>query len=120
MSGDEPDRHPVGPDGRGLDEAVRRVESEILREKSQTLGRAGERLEQALAEVREAAVRLAAARGGDREAARALARAYDDARARALAARQALLIQREAIGLRNHRLVDQQFPEPRPRPSDVE
>ena len=27
-------------------------------------------------------------------------------------ARRILIIQREAIGLRNHRLVDQQFPEP--------
>ena len=37
---------------------------------------------------------------------------YATARARALHARLALLIQREAVGLRQHRIVDQQFPEP--------
>jgi hypothetical protein len=37
---------------------------------------------------------------------------YRHARTRALEARRILIIQREAIGLRNHRLVDQQFPEP--------
>jgi hypothetical protein len=37
---------------------------------------------------------------------------YRQARTRALEARRVLIIQREAIGLRNHRLVDQQFPEP--------
>jgi len=46
-------------------------------------------------------------------AARAAALAsYREARARALDARHTLIIQREAIGLRNHRIVDQQFPEP--------
>jgi hypothetical protein len=35
-------------------------------------------------------------------------------RARALEARRTLIIQREAIGLRSHRIVDQQFPEPPP------
>ena len=37
---------------------------------------------------------------------------YETARVRAHHARLALLIQREAIGLRHHRIVDQQFPEP--------
>jgi hypothetical protein len=39
-------------------------------------------------------------------------RDYEGARQRALLARTMLLIQREAIGLRHHRDVDQQFPEP--------
>jgi hypothetical protein len=38
--------------------------------------------------------------------------AYEQARARALDARLTLLIQREALGLRRHAVVDQQFPEP--------
>ena len=37
---------------------------------------------------------------------------YEDARARALHARLALLIQREAIGLRRHRAVEATYPEP--------
>ena len=47
--------------------------------------------------------------GDARESAR---ERYRQARTRALEARRILIIQREAIGLRNHRLVDQQFPEP--------
>jgi hypothetical protein len=42
--------------------------------------------------------------------------AYRAARERARIARLHLLIQREAVGLRSHRVVDQQFPEPTPPP----
>ena len=94
------------------EEALQRTEKEILAEKAATLGRAGERLEQALrlaAEIR--AELLTVSDAGTR--AGTLAR-YHQARARALDARRVLIIQREAIGLRNHRLVDQQFPEPPP------
>ena len=101
--------------GRGREEAHRRVEQEIVREKAEVLGRAGARLERALAEVREVARKIQAATAAAAETVAALEREYDDARRRALAARHALLIQREAIGLRNHRLVDQEFPEPRAR-----
>jgi hypothetical protein len=37
---------------------------------------------------------------------------YEEARRRAASARLALVIQREALGLRQHRLLDQRFPEP--------
>ena len=92
------------------EEALQRTEKEIVAEKAATLGRAGERLEAALrlaAELHDA-MRDAPA-GEARERAR---EAYGQARARALEARRILIIQREAIGLRNHRLVEQQFPEP--------
>lgn len=94
------------------EEALRRTEKEIVAEKAATLGRASERLEAALrlwAEMRAKFER--APDGAPREG--ALAR-YRQARVRALEARRTLIIQREAIGLRNHRLVDQQFPEPPP------
>jgi hypothetical protein len=42
------------------------------------------------------------------------AEAYQHARARALQARLRLVIQREALGLRRHAVVDQQYPEPPP------
>lgn len=94
------------------EEALRRTEKEILAEKAATLGRAGERLEAALRLAAELHAALEQAPGGPaREGARA---SYRQARARALDARRTLIIQREAIGLRNHRLVDQQFPEPPP------
>jgi hypothetical protein len=94
----------------GREEALQRTEKEILAEKAATLGRAGERLETALAlaaEWRRALEQAPDARARDE----ALAR-YRQARARALDARRTLIIQREAIGLRTHRVVDQQYPEP--------
>ncbi len=94
----------------GREEALQRTEKEILAEKAATLGRAGERLEAALAlaaERRRALEQAPDASSQDE----ALAR-YRQARARALDARRTLIIQREAIGLRTHRVVDQQYPEP--------
>ena len=94
------------------EEALRRTEKEILAEKAATLGRAGERLEAALRIAAELHGALARApEGPARERAR---ESYRRARARALEARRTLILQPEAIGLRNHRLVDQQFPEPPP------
>jgi hypothetical protein len=92
------------------EEALRRTEKEIIAEKAATLGRAGERLEAALALA--ATLRLAVERAGDGPAREIALADYREARARALDARRTLMIQREAIGLRNHRILDQQFPEP--------
>lgn len=92
--------------GQGLE----RIEVEIAREKAAALGRAGERLEHALAEVEAVRRQLDAATDG---AARdRLGREYETVWHRAASARMALLIQREAFGLRHHRLVDHLFPEP--------
>ena len=87
-----------------------RIQREIAQEKAVTLGRAGERLEAALATL----AALAADHAGTREdAERArLAAEYDHAWRVAELARHTLLIQREAVGLRHHRDVDAQFPRP--------
>jgi hypothetical protein len=91
-------------------EAHERIKGEIVREKAAALGRAGERLEAALADVAAAArVWHAATDTGDRAC---LAGEYERAWRAAEAARLALLIQREAVGLRDQRVVDQQFPRP--------
>jgi hypothetical protein len=95
-------------------EGQERIDREILGEKAAALGRAGERLEQALAELTGAAAALQAAM--EPETRQRLAADYEAARARATQARLLLLIQREAVGLRNHRMVDHQYPEP-PRPT---
>lgn len=92
------------------EEALQRTEKEILAEKAATLGRAGERLEAALALA--TSLRLAVERAEDGPARDLALAEYHRARARALDARHTLIIQREAIGLRNHRILDQQFPEP--------
>lgn len=91
-------------------ESLRRTEAEIVAEKAATLGRAGERLEQALREARTALARLDAADGADGRRDRLAD--YERARERAARERLILIIQREAVGLRQHRVVDQQFPEP--------
>jgi hypothetical protein len=93
-------------------EGLRRIEGEIAREKAAALGRAGERLDAALATL-EALAREAEAATDDARR-REIRAAYRLARAQARVARLHLVIQREALGLRTHRLVDQQFPEPSP------
>ena len=92
------------------EEALQRTEKEIIAEKAATLGRAGERLEAAIGLVAE--LRQAFESAVDAAARECTLASYRQARARALDARHTLIIQREAIGLRNHRIVDQQFPEP--------
>lgn len=91
-------------------EGFEKLEQELVKEKAAALGRAGERLEAALDEVRALGVALDAERDGRRRG--ELLREYEATRRRAAAARLMLLVQREAIGLRGHRDVDQQFPEP--------
>ncbi len=93
-----------------LQETNRRINAEIAQEKAAALGRAGERLEQALAVVTAAARELEATT--DDAAQTRLVAEYERARARAGEARIALLIQREAVGLRHHRIVEQLYPEP--------
>lgn len=95
-------------------EAHARVKAEIAREKAAALGRAGERLEAALAVVHALAE---ACRGTADLVERAQLEAeYERAWRVADAARLALLIQREAVGLRDERVVEQQFPRPPRRP----
>jgi hypothetical protein len=95
-------------------ETHERIKQEIVREKAAALGRAGERLEAALADV--SALGQAwreAVDAADRER---LRHDYERAWRAAEAARLALLVQREAVGLRDQRVVDQQFPRPPRRP----
>jgi hypothetical protein len=91
-------------------EGFERLEQEIVHEKAATLGRAGERLEAALAAARALGRTLDVENDPARRV--ALLGEYEAARRQAAAARLMLLIQREAIGLRHHRDVDRQFPEP--------
>lgn len=91
-------------------EGLKRTEREIMGEKAATLGRAGERLEAALREVAVITASFMTARSPEERA--RLANEHERARQAALVARRTLLIQREALGLRQHRVVDQLYPEP--------
>ncbi len=96
-------------------EGFERLQKEIAGEKAAALGRAGERLEAAL--QRAAALARALDGAGDTVSRDRLGQEYDVACGQAEQARLILLIQREALGLRQHRVVDQQFPAPPPRRS---
>ena len=91
-------------------QGFQRLEKEIAGEKAAALGRAGERLEAAL--QRAAALGRALDTAADAAARERLTAEYDAACREAEQARLSLLIQREAVGLRQHRVVDQQFPPP--------
>ena len=91
-------------------ESFERLEREIVAEKAAALGRAGERLDRAIADVHDIAAAMRHAE--DLEALARLGGEYAAARGQAQRARLALLIQREALGLRHHAVVDQEFPEP--------
>jgi len=93
-----------------LQETHRRINAELSQEKAAALGRAGERLEAALSHAAELSRRLDVT--ANLEEQERLLGEYESARLRALHARLALLIQREALGLRQHKIVDQKFPEP--------
>ncbi len=101
------------------------VEEEIRREKAESLGRVGERLERALQEIerlRRELLNLAFdGAGADRKAREWVAdeiqeklAQYDHLCAQASHVRHALVIQREALGLRRHEDVDRQYPIPTP------
>ena len=103
------------------------VESEIRKEKAEALGRAGELLERALRELQamrqeilgllviaERSFRDGEARG-PAEVEQKFSE-YARLREHAAALRQALIIQREAVGPWRHENVDRQYPLPGPLP----
>jgi hypothetical protein len=81
------------------------LELEILKEMAEGLGRAGERLERAIAGYRE----LVEQGAGHRPELRAELAAQQE---KVLRAREWLVIQREALGMRNHDAVDVHYPLP--------
>ena len=99
-------------------EAQQRIEQEIRQAKAEALGRAGERLETVLARLAAAdrdLDRLATEAGPDPALRGQILRhivARDRLRDEAVRLRQALVIQREAIGLRRHGSVEERYPIP--------
>jgi len=87
------------------------VEHDLRGEQAASLGRAGRRIEAAIAEMeaRAAAWRAEVDRREDH------ARAWAEARAAARLARWELVVQREAMGLTDHTALDRAYPIP-PRP----
>lgn len=100
------------PPERGL----RSVEREIAAEIASSLGRAGSKLEAALENLRVTSAALAGAAPTTAER-RVLLERYEEERAHAERRLRDLLIQREAIGLRNHADVHRRYVIP-PRPSE--
>jgi hypothetical protein len=103
------------------------VESEIRKEKAEALGRAGERLERALRELQamrqESLALLTVAHRSVRDGEAQFPAEVEQMLAEyarlcehTTALRQALIIQREAVGLWRHEDVDRQYPLPGPLP----
>ncbi len=97
------------------------LEAEFLQEIAEALGNAGERLEQALALVEESAKRVGElhamlvrelaeeGRDGLVGCLRQEIALYNDRRGKALEQYRWLIIHREAVGFRNHKLVAEQY-----------
>lgn len=83
------------------------IEQEILREAAASLGRQGARVERALATLHELELAF------EQEPSQALADRHEAERAEAERALWHLRIQREALGMRNHREVERRYPLPR-------
>jgi hypothetical protein len=92
--------------GMATREAQSALEVELRKAMAEALGRAGERLELAISRYR--ALKSVTAEGAANEQRLAAARSEMST------AREWLIIQREAIGLRRHDAVDEQFPEAAP------
>jgi hypothetical protein len=103
-------------------ESVQKIEQEIRRAKAEALGRAGERLEAALADLAGLDRRLdgwLVAAGPEVRREPGFVRemeARNRLRDEAAGLRQQLIIQREALGLVRHGLVEQWYPVPPRRP----
>jgi hypothetical protein len=101
-------------------ESLRRVQEEIRRTQAEALGRAGERLAALLdrlaAADRDLDARLAApgsaARAGELSPLRRALDARNRLRDEAARARHYLIVQREALGLSRHVLVEERYPVP--------
>lgn len=105
-----------------------RIEAEIQRERAEALGRAGERLEQVLTELAELRGTIRAlcqkladappARNSLVQNVRILVQEHNGLRDKAVTYHRYLIIQREAVGLRDHRDVDRLYriPDPLEKP----
>lgn len=91
-------------------QAEEQLEKEIVREMATALGRAEEKLLVALLEVERAGRALDGAR--EESVRRSLTARFNELRLRALAARHELLIHREAIGIRQNRILEALYPVP--------
>jgi len=91
-------------------EAIAQLETEIVQEMAQALGRTAARLDYALLRLELAAREIDAAT--DDLARTAHVRAFNALRVEALDARRNLLIHREAVGIRRNKLLDELYPIP--------
>ena len=94
----------------GVAESQQALEREIAQEIAAALGRAGAKVEQALARLAEAGRALDAA--PDELERRHCLERFEACRRAALTARHELLIHREAVGIRRHGELERQFPVP--------
>lgn len=91
-------------------EALRRTEEEIRKEIADSFGRSGRALEKAIAELRAVRERLLSAASCEERAAFRVE--FEAVRRRVDHRRWCLIVQRECLGLRDHRDLDRAYPIP--------
>lgn len=90
----------------GSQRAHEEIEQELTQARAEALGRIGRRLEHFLTQVARLELRLTFATDAERPAVRRL---YEEAHENAVLYRWYLEVQREAIGLRNHSRLDDDY-----------
>jgi len=89
---------------------------ELIKEAAGALARSGEKLEKALRQLRSAEELLdLCPNNGTRSSMQEAIEQYKTARKQAETARYVYIVQREAVGFRNHKFADRIFPLPPPR-----
>lgn len=89
---------------------------ELIKEAAGALARCGEKLEKALRQLRWAEERLdLCPNNGTNSSLQEAIEHYKKARKQAETARYVYIVQREAVGFRNHKFADRIFPLPPPR-----
>jgi len=88
------------------------LQAELLEERAHALGRTGRRIDEQLDRCRALAARLDQAHRGDGSTSAALLDDYRAARSEFERSRWKLCVQREALGLHDHRWVNQIYPTP--------
>lgn len=96
---------------RDIEDAHSRIGQELIRERAAALHRIGERLGELSAELARRRVAALGLEGRARDRAR---EAYDTLRGEARLYRWYLEVQREAVGVRGHRALDEIYPIPEP------
>jgi hypothetical protein len=102
------------PSFQKIEDAHSRLEEEFVRERAAALRRIGGRLEELVVELARRRPHLASLEGEARDQSKRARETFHRLRAEAVRYRWYLEVQREAVGVRGHRRLDELYPMPEP------